>query len=386
MRSWQRSFVLNLRNPPTTPSTRHSDTATIRLPESAGSGSLVRLELEDRRWLDLVHAAPQALPFHHPAWTNVIVEAYGYRAFVLGFVSAPDGDDVTAGVPVIEVRLPVIGSKWVSLPFTDYCPPLARGVLPRDFADALAHARHSAGVRGLEIRDCIAGRGVDHAPAGVRHTLELHGDTGAVLETFKRSQVRRNITRAQREGVTVRRSTSANDVIDTFYALHAQTRRRLGVPVQPRRFFRAIGDRIIEPGLGFVMIASHDGRPLAAAVFLHWNRTVFYKYGASDSDAWSLRPNHLLFWEAIRWSAENGYRLFDFGRSDVAQQGLREFKNGWGTKEEPLTYSIIRDRRKMAAEGGRVAGWASAGGGAIIRRSPPWVARLVGEALYKYSA
>jgi len=186
--------------------------------------------------------------------------------------------------------------------------------------------------------------------------------------------------------VTVRRSTSAGDVVDTFYALHVQTRRRLGVPVQPRRFFRALGERIIEPGLGFVMIASHGRQPLAAAVFLNWNRTVVYKYGASDSNAWRLRPNHLLFWEAIRWSAENGYQTFDFGRSEAAQQGLREFKSGWGTEEVPLTYSMIRDRTNVSADTSRVAGWTSAAGGAVIRRSPAWVARLLGEVLYKYAA
>lgn len=336
--------------------------------------------------MDLVHACPASLPFHHPAWTNVIVDTYGYRAFVLGYVSAETGDVVSAGVPVVEVRLPVVSPKWVSLPFTDYCPPLARGVLPRDFADGLARMRQSAGIRGLEIRDRIVGRGVGYTSGGVRHTLELCPDTEALFGTFKRSQVQRNIARAQREGVTVRRSTSAGDVVDTFYALHVETRRRLGVPVQPRRFFRALGDRIVEPGLGFVMIASHGRRPLAAAVFLNWNGTVVYKYGASDSNAWSLRPNHLLFWEAIRWSAENGYRTFDFGRSEAAQQGLREFKSGWGTEEEPLTYSMIRDRTNASADTSRVAGWTSAAGGAVIRRSPAWVARLLGEVLYKYAA
>jgi len=137
---------------------------------------------------------------------------------------------------------------------------------------------------------------------------------------------------------------------------------------------------------GFVMIASHGRQPLAAAVFLNWNRTVVYKYGASDSNAWRLRPNHLLFWEAIRWSAENGYQTFDFGRSEAAQQGLREFKSGWGTEEVPLTYSMIRDRTNVSADTSRVAGWTSAAGGAVIRRSPAWVARLLGEVLYKYAA
>jgi CelD/BcsL family acetyltransferase involved in cellulose biosynthesis len=289
-------------------------------------------------------------------------------------------------VPVVEVRLPLLGAKWVSLPFTDYCPPLARDIVPPDFASELAEAQRLRSLRSLEIRDGMAGPAAAQATAGVRHTLRLQPDLDALFKSFKRSQVQRNIERSRREGITVRRSTSARDVVDTFYALHVQTRRRLGVPVQPRRFFRAIAEHVVDAGLGFVMVASHGDRPVAAAVFLTGNETVVYKYGASDARAWSLRPNHPLFWEAIRWSAENGYRIFDFGRTESGNEGLRAFKNGWGTDEEPLVYSTFSDRLPSRSETSGGPGRAAAAGEAVIRRSPAWVARLLGEVLYKYAA
>ncbi|HEV3363280.1 MAG TPA: GNAT family N-acetyltransferase, partial [Acidimicrobiia bacterium] len=115
--------------------------------------------------------------------------------------------------------------------------------------------------------------------------------------------------------------------------------------------------------------------------FLTWNGTVIYKYGASDPASWSFRPNHLLFWDAIRWSCDHGYRTFDFGRTDRANSGLRAFKAGWGATEEPLIYSVFGD----SAEGGigeRLQSLAAP----IIRRGPAWLPRLLGEALYRYSA
>src|SRR5204862_1950065 len=125
---------------------------------------------------------------------------------------------------------------------------------------------------------------------------------------------RRNIRTAERRGVTVHRGSAPAD-IETFYRLHLMTRRRLGVPVQPRRFFELLGSRVLEEGLGFILSARAGDVPIAAAVFLHWNGELVYKYGASDHRYWEYRPNNLLFWEAIRWARDNGYHTIDFGRT-----------------------------------------------------------------------
>src|SRR5262249_17601327 len=52
-------------------------------------------------------------------------------------------------------------------------------------------------------------------------------------------------------------------------------------------------------------------------------------------------PNHLLFWHAIRAACERGCRWFDFGRTDIGQEGLRNFKLSWGAVEEPLVYATL---------------------------------------------
>src|SRR4051794_20497054 len=82
----------------------------------------VRLAIDDSRWVGLVEGSRVALPFHHPAWSRLIADCYGYRAFVFGV--ADDGGRLLAGVPVIDVSTWLLGRKWVSLPFTDFCPPV----------------------------------------------------------------------------------------------------------------------------------------------------------------------------------------------------------------------------------------------------------------------
>jgi lipid II:glycine glycyltransferase (peptidoglycan interpeptide bridge formation enzyme) len=96
--------------------------------------------------------------------------------------------------------------------------------------------------------------------------------------------------------------------IQTFYDLHLATRRRQGTPVQPRKFFTQIRNSLIDQGLASILLAEVEGRAVAAALFLTWNGVTVYKFGASDPAAWPRRPNHALFWTAIRESCLRGDR------------------------------------------------------------------------------
>lgn len=339
------------------------------------------LELTDPCWRGFVARYPQATPFHHPDWTRLVAGCYGYRAFAL--VTRDAAGAIKAGLPLVEVRHLGRSPKWVSLPYTDYCPPLASARQDQEeLTAALQRASSAAGIRRVEIRGPLAGCSAGGAVA-LRHVLPLHRNPAEVHAGFHHSQVQRNIRRAERDGLTVRQATRPEDLVDTFYRLHLQTRRRHGVPVQPRRFFRMLWENAISTGLGSVLIVEASAQPVAAGVFLAWNETVVYKFGASDVSSWSLRPNHLLLWHAIRVACEQGYRWFDFGRTDVGQAGLRDFKRSWGAVEEPLAYRILGGKPEPAAA---AEGTAARMLRPVIRYSPPLLCRTVGEALYRYTA
>ena len=86
------------------------------------------------------------------------------------------------------------------------------------------------------------------------------------------------------------------------------------------------------------MLASFNKRNIAAAVFFHFGEMALYKYGASDLDHQSLRANNLVMWEAVRWYLERGCKSLYFGRTEQDAAGLRQFKTGWGAREEILKY------------------------------------------------
>lgn len=340
-----------------------------------------RLALDDPRWTELVDRLPGALPFHHPAWALTISRCYGFEGFALALRGTGEGrEEYVAGFPVIELRTPLTRRRrWSSLPFTDTCPAL---VSPDD-GPALARAaeayRIASGAAELELSGPLPGVPSATSAQRVHHVLALEPDVDAVERRY-RASVRRNIRTARNVGLRLRRGATASDMLDIFYPLHLRTRRRLGLPPQPRRFFRRVWEELLAPGLGHLTIVEASGSPVAAAVFLSWKDVTVYKYGASDPSAWSLRPNNLLFAEEIAAAAAAGRTRFHFGRTDVHDEGLRRFKLGWGAEEEPVESTWFGTQPKTERIGPPAALRA------LVRRSPPLLARTVGEALYRYVA
>jgi CelD/BcsL family acetyltransferase involved in cellulose biosynthesis len=344
------------------------------------ASALLVLPPDDEHWLEFVQQHPEALPFHHPSWSWVLSESYGYRPFVLAIV---DGQgQVDAGMPVMEIRTRFHRPRWVSLPFTDRCPPLAVDeVTAARLVELADRAREDAAVACLEFHADVPRDDVHRQPRGVAHALSLSPDADLIFKGFKRSQVQRNVRKAERSGLELRRTDAEEDLTESFYRLHLRTRRRLGVPVQPRRFFEFLWRRVIAQGRGFVLLASRGGVPIAGAVFLTGGRTVVYKFGASEPSSWPLRPNNLIFWDAIRWSCQNGFTTFDFGRSDLDDWGLRNFKSGWGAVEEPLVYAALGGEPPRV--GPRVGASLIP---RLIRRGPLWLCRAIGAAAYRHAA
>jgi CelD/BcsL family acetyltransferase involved in cellulose biosynthesis len=339
---------------------------------------MVAIDLDDREWHRFVSRSPDATPFHHPAWSNLLAETYGFRPFAL--VHQDDEGHIVEGLPVVEVANPFSRRRWVSLPFTDYCRPLTLGQeLRMDFAHDLDVARRAAAVARVEVRAPVVGDGVHLQERALRHVLPLAVDDEEAMRAVH-PHMRRNVGKAIREGVDVRHAEAESDVVDIFYGLHLRTRRRLGVPVQPRRYFQLLWRQFLEPGRGRLFLAYRGSHPIGGAIILAWNGSAIYKYGAWDERARRLRPNNLLFWRAIQWSIQNGATTLDLGRTDIDQPGLRLFKNRWGAREDTLTYSTIGSASAAPTRSSpRLVSYA-------IRHSPEPVCRALGEAFYRFAA
>jgi CelD/BcsL family acetyltransferase involved in cellulose biosynthesis len=338
-------------------------------------GETAVVAVDDPRWRMLVDSRDDATGFHDAGWMQTLVDAYGFDAFVVGRL---EGSAMVAGTPMVSLGRRR-SRRWVALPFTDECPPLGDATHVGTLVHALDDLRVARGIDSVELRGRVEAPLGTPVRVGVTHELTLDQDPARVRAKLHPSQARRNVDRAAREGVTVTFDTDREALLETFYRLHLLTRRRQGVPIQPRRFFARLWEHVVAPGRGFVLVARLRDRPAAAAVFLDSKRTLTYKFGASDPELLGVRPNHAVFWAAIEWACLAGRTTFDLGRTDAENAGLRAFKASWGATERPLVYTGLGRAQATARDRGKILR-------PVISRAPLVVCRALGEALYRRAA
>lgn len=327
-------------------------------------------------WLAWVTGRPDAGPFHHPAWARCISALYGFTTRCEAL--RHDSGAIVAGLPCIEVPRLGRGRTCVCLPFTDSCKPLGEPEPVRRLLNSLGEQREEH----WEVRAAAQVDAFRSATVGFLHVLDLSQGADHVLRRSHKSHVQRSLRKAQRDAIVrIRQAERESDLTQLYYGLHAATRKRQGVPPQPRRLFKALWRELHTQGLAWTLLAEVDSKPVAGAVFLEWNRQVVYKYGASIPAAWRLRPNHLLFWHAITRACESDAAILDLGRTDFHNEGLRAFKRSWGAEEHPLVYSWSGQSPRI-----RPAGPASLILGTLIRHSPLAVNELIGTLLYRFAA
>jgi len=298
-----------------------------------------RLEVVDPTripdWDERLARHPEATVFHTSAWARVLSETYDY---IPTYFTAFEDDRLVALLPFMEIRSWLTGTRGVSLPFTDECRPILPDGMP--FEDAAREVISRAGSRRwriLEVRGRC--RGMAHLPASaeyVTHELDLTPGEDLLFSGY-RSNVQRNIRKAEKSGISVVSDPTPGGVRE-FCRLNCLTRREHGLPPQPDRFFENLRAHLLEKGFGTLLLARHEGRVVAGAVFLRFAGKAIYKYGASDRDYQELRPNNLVFREGIRKLCGKGVRMLSFGRTDLHHEGLRQFKLSWGATEKTLQY------------------------------------------------
>ncbi len=104
-------------------------------------------------------------------------------------------------------------------------------------------------------------------------------------------------------------------------------------------------------------MAEKDGKAVAGLMVFKYKDRVSAEISVSDTSSQQFSPNHLLFWEAIKEACDEGFTIFDFGRTAPGNTSLMLFKNRWGTEisEMPHYYyppeisSRVTQREKSPA-------------------------------------
>jgi hypothetical protein len=302
--------------------------------EAKASVSVVEIDpLTDPRWDEFVSGHDSASIYHLGMWGRILRSTYGFRPLYLALEA--DGR-LEGALPLMSTRGLVTGKRLRSLPVVGSVDPLANSREGKAALLAAACGRTlERGARSWTLR--AREPGYDELEPRLRLSRRfttfiapLPDDPEALRASWKKSSnnLWRSLRKTDEAGVRVREGTSERD-LKRFYAMYAQTmRRHRSLPRSYRML--ALAQRSLSPlGVHRLLLAEHEGKVVGGGVFHAWRDTLDLVFNASSERHLELRPNHAVYWSAMRWAIENGYRHYNMGDAP-ADGSLGRFKAQWG--------------------------------------------------------
>jgi len=162
-----------------------------------------------------------------------------------------------------------------------------------------------------------------------------------------------------------------------------KTRRRHGVPPQPKKWFQSLMDCFGDALQ--IRIALKGTKPIAGMLTIRYKDTLVYKYGGSDVSYNRFGGMHLLYWNSIQDAKRWGLRFFDLGRTDMQQSGLVIFKKRWGAVESAISYSRYTNSAGWAHSFELARpNWKTKTAQFVFSHSPDRLLAVLGNLLYRH--
>ena len=162
--------------------------------------------------------------------------------------------------------------------------------------------------------------------------LDLSNKTEEDLLASFNQKTRYNVRLAIKKGVKVRNGTKED--LKIFYDIMKETGSRDNFFIRPLSYFEHIYD-CMSPKHVKLIIAEHEGNPIAAVMPIMYGNKVWYLYGGSSNKYRNLMPNYLLQFEMMKWGLENNCDIYDFRgvsgfkNENDPQYGVYKFKKGF---------------------------------------------------------
>jgi FemAB-related protein (PEP-CTERM system-associated) len=209
--------------------------------------------------------------------------------------------------------------------------------------DQAEYLRKSVQATHVELRHLgYSVEGFSSKEHKVTMILELAANEETQWKGFN-AKLRNQVRKAQKSGLKF--VIGQTELLDGFYEVFARNMRDLGTPVYAKNFFQRVLTSF--PDCTRVLAVYYEKRMIAAGIAL-WFRDVLEIPWASSVGAYkALCPNNMLYWEAIKFAIDSGFKKFDFGRS-TPNEGTFNFKKQWGALPVQLYWQyLLREGRTI---------------------------------------
>lgn len=152
---------------------------------------------------------------------------------------------------------------------------------------------------------------------------------------------RKNIKRAKRENVRTFVAESTLDV-NEFYEIYIHTMRRNNALDRYHYSLDYFLDYFIKmPMNARYVLAEHQGKIVAATLYLHDKDNVYSHLGGAAYDAQNVRPTNAIIYDTMLWAKKEGKKRFILGGGYRPNDGIYRFKSSFS----PLTKQFATYRR-----------------------------------------
>jgi len=174
----------------------------------------------------------------------------------------------------------------------------------------------------------------------VEFVLDLSPDLETLLAGMHKVH-RKNIRRAERNGLTIRRDGSLEALLSlrTMQEVAAErsAQKGGGFKVRDRAYFERAEERIYGPGFGELLLAEQNGTTVAGLAYLLGARRAITVRSGATPVGYETYAMYLLQYEVIKRAKERGAIELNLGGvPEVAaeeghpERGLYDFKRGFG--------------------------------------------------------
>lgn len=335
---------------------------------------------KDPGWDEFVQSHPLGLIYHLSGWKRLIENSFHHMK---GHYFVINGDkQIKAALPVFEVRSWLLGNRLVSIPFATLCDPLVAD--RKEFEDlfgAVKSLSEELNSSYVEIRAMNSSSLISGATPGKKpylcHYLRLDRDMASIEKKFHTS-LRQRIRKLGKSGLSLRVAEKEDDLC-IFYKLNLMTRKRLGLPAQPYRFFKTIWNEFYPDRLRLT-IAEYENKAIAGVLLFLFKDRVSAEFTATDWRFIKTNPVHFLYWDTIKWAHSQGYGVFDLGRTDKGNLGLLSFKESWGTETIELPQYFFPAGHKLEIKNSFAHKMATN----VFRKMPDFAAQALGKFCYAH--
>ncbi len=299
---------------------------------------LVLLDDKDEHvWDDLVASFETGTVFHTLAWMRVVEKLHHAEMMPFGIF---DGSDLVGVFPLFRARRGPLTVLASPLGGVGYGGPL----VDRSYYNAVIDQLDSVLTR--YNTDYIEFRSLDSLAsfADAGYTVrEFHTIVVSLEQTLEqlwanaKGVCRTAVRRARKSDVEIVEAKDKS-FLHVYYDMAVDTYAKSNrPPPHSREDYGAVWDILRPYGRLKVLLAQHEGRVIAGAIFLRFHDRLYYWDGAAYRAYYRLRPNNLLHWTLIEWGASNGLREYDMLGANIPS--IARFKKSFGGDLRAYTYA-----------------------------------------------